>query len=617
MRKHFLRILLQLVCSILLFGFCRAQSSNTIADSLQQLLRAKPEKDSNRVTILLNLSHSIVHENPDSSMKIAEQALVLSRELKWQKGIALSVRQKGLIYYFQSDFVKAIEFSQQALKEASSLKHTLLDASIYNNIANVYADMGYHEKALDYYMKLLDAAKQARHRIYEMNALINIGTVYLEQKKYSRALEYLNQGLAIAKADNNNSIASSVYNNIGIAYKNMNRLQESLQNLEQSFNLAKESNNLNTMAVSLSDMAEVFIMLKDYKKAQQYASESLKYSAPLKALQWQGNAYQILSLALEKQGRYQESMDAYKNHVMLRDSVMNDEKKQEINRKEIQFEFEKKEALLKAENEKKVALANAEINRQRIVRNAVIGGILVLLVSTVTGLILYKRKRDAEQQQKEAEFKTRVTDTEMKALRAQMNPHFIFNSLNSVADYMAKNNTKLADEYLTKFAKLMRMILENSEQKEVLLVEDLKALELYMQLEALRMNHKFTYEIKVDEEIDQENTLVPPLILQPFVENSIWHGIAQKDGHGKITIKIKKEGGMINCIVEDDGIGRTQSSVLAPPLDQSGKKSLGMKITTARIDIINKVKKSAAAIQLSDLQQGTRVEVKLPLELNF
>ena len=114
-----------------------------------------------------------------------------------------------------------------------------------------------------------------------------------------------------------------------------------------------------------------------------------------------------------------------------------------------------------------------------------------------------------------------------------MNPHFIFNSLNSVNDYIDKNDTGTASGYITKFAKLMRMILENSEQKEVTLEDDLKALELYMQLEALRLKNKFTYEIKVDENIDCENTLVPPLILQPFVENSIWHGIAKRTALGK------------------------------------------------------------------------------------
>jgi LytS/YehU family sensor histidine kinase len=158
------------------------------------------------------------------------------------------------------------------------------------------------------------------------------------------------------------------------------------------------------------------------------------------------------------------------------------------------------------------------------------------------------------------------------------------------------------------------MILENSEKKEIPLAQDLKALELYMQLESLRLNNKFSYEIKTDKEIDIDNTLIPPLLLQPFVENSIWHGIAKKEGNGRIVVQIKKENKMISCTIEDDGIGRSAAEISEPALE---KKSLGMKITKSRIDILNRVKKSNASVELSDLSQGTKAQIKLPLELSF
>jgi LytS/YehU family sensor histidine kinase len=187
------------------------------------------------------------------------------------------------------------------------------------------------------------------------------------------------------------------------------------------------------------------------------------------------------------------------------------------------------------------------------------------------------------------------------------------NSLNSIGDYISHNKNDLASDYLAKFAKLMRLVLENSEKKVVVLADDLKALELYMQLEALRMNHKFSYDLQVDNNIDPETTLVPPLLLQPFVENSIWHGIATKQGTGKIKVAIIKSQNMIKCIVEDDGIGRAAAKSLQQ-LVATEKKSLGMKITEARIQILNKVKNVSAGIQLFDLAQGTKVELILPLQ---
>ena len=161
----------------------------------------------------------------------------------------------------------------------------------------------------------------------------------------------------------------------------------------------------------------------------------------------------------------------------------------------------------------------------------------------------------------------------------------------------------------------MRTTLQNSEHSEVDLATDLEALESYMQLEALRLGNKFSYKIEVDKNIDPENTMVPPMLFQPFVENSIWHGLSDKNGEGHIFINIKKDGSMINCIVEDNGVGRLNALKNKPR--ESEKKSLGMKITKSRIDIINKLKNANAEVNISDLAEGMRAEVKLPLELSF
>jgi len=197
----------------------------------------------------------------------------------------------------------------------------------------------------------------------------------------------------------------------------------------------------------------------------------------------------------------------------------------------------------------------------------------------------------------------------------------------------------------------MRMILEYSEQKEISLADDLKALELYIQLEALRLRNKFSYEIRIGEGIDCENTLVPPLMLQPFVENSIWHGLARKEGEGKLSIHVCLQDEMIKYAVEDNGIGRERSAGVAAAAavgaggvaaavgaggtaaPGAGKKSMGIKITGERIALINQSRNAdgnagrgagegagenaSASMRLSDLAEGTRVEVWLPLALNF
>jgi len=593
---------------ILAVSFCFSQGVGYV-DSLKNKLRHAP-LDTNYVSTLLNLADAIVYDNTDSSMRYTNDALLLSEKLKWQKGIALYYRQKGNVYYVLNDNLNAMDCFQKALKEGETLHSKKFDATIYNNIANIYSDLKQYDKALDYYNKLLATAREENQRKEETIALINIGTVYTELTDYTKALDYFQKSLVIATEDSNMKLLPFIQCNIGILFNKKNDYANALPYFEKSISYADEASSETSKAPALEGLAKIYMNERNYAKAEEYCNQSLMLSQRLNSADWQSNAWQTLSLIYEAQHKDDKALDAYKKYVAFRDSVWNDEKRSELTRKEMQFDFEKKETLLKAEHEKKEVLANAEIDQQRIVKNSAMGGAGVLLIASITSFIFYKRRRDAEVQKKEADFKVQVSDTEMKVLRLQMNPHFIFNSLNSIGDYVQKHDIKAADNYLSKFAKVMRLTLEHSEQKAISLNEDLTALELYMQLESSRLNNKFTYEIKVDENIDRENTLVPPMILQPFVENSIWHGISKKDGEGKILIEIKREEEMINCIVEDNGPGMQASHA-------ANKKSLGMKITKARIDILNKIKKSKAAIQLFNKEDGVRVEVKLPLELSF
>src|SRR5690606_28415117 len=140
-----------------------------------------------------------------------------------------------------------------------------------------------------------------------------------------------------------------------------------------------------------------------------------------------------------------------------------------------------------------------------------------------------------------------------KALRSQMNPHFIFNSLNSIGDYILKNDTATAQDYLARFAKLMRMVLENSEHTEIPLSDDLSFIELYLQVESKRLPGRFSYSIHVEDGLDTENTMVPPLLLQPFIENSIWHGFRTIRSGGYNDVEIKTVNNILVCCLEDDG----------------------------------------------------------------
>lgn len=611
-----IRILLFSLVGIYPLYQCCAQQ-NIHVDSLRSVLENTQLEDTIRISTLLNLADAIVWTDPDEAMVYTDEALQLSQQVNWVTGNALSLRQKGLIHYYLSDYLNAIDYTHQAQRAGQILKNKKFDVSLLNNLANIYSDLKQYDKALEYYQEYLTAARELKDRPFETIALVNIGSVYTDLDDLEQGISYFMKSLKIAEEDGNIQIETAILNNVGRAFDKQQNYAEAMHYYQRCLTKADSSHNKNVKATVLNSIGRVYLTLQQYAEAEKYSSLSLALAREIYALEYQADAWENLSIVYEKLHNPAKALDAYKSYIQFRDSVVNDEKRAEITRKELQFAFEKKEVLLTAEHEKKEALAMAEISHQRLVNNtSLAGGVLLLLMGSF-GFVLYKRRRDTLEQIKEIEFKAEVMDTEMKALRAQINPHFIFNSLNSISDYISKHDVQAADHYLSRFAKMMRLVLENSEQKEVALAEDLKALELYMQLESMRLNQKFTYEIKVDEAIDQENTLIPPLILQPFVENSIWHGIAKMHGEGKILIRIVKEGNMINCIVEDNGVGRESTEIGSRVPYKSDRKSFGVKITSARIDVINKIKKTKAAVTFSDLEKGLRVEVKLPLELIF
>ena len=611
MKKFF-----SLISFSIIIQLCNAQNAKDV-DSLTNILNQNKTEDSNRVRTLLNLANIVIYNNPDSSMKYTDEAMQISQKIKWQKGIALSFRQKGYVYYISSDNLQAMDYYLKALKAGEAMNNNFFNATIYNNIANIYADLKNYKKALDYYSKYLSIAEEIKSKTDEMNGFINIGDIYTEMNNLPVGLDYFNKALSLANETGNKRISAAILNNLGEIFIKQGNYAMAFTDFQKSLSLAEETGNMNAKATALNGLGEIYLNQKNYKQAEDYSKRSLQLSKELGDISWQANALTTLSKTYEKQNDFAKALDNYKQAVILKDSTLNDEKKQDIIHLEMQYSFDKKEAEVKAANDKKQALAAAEINKQKVLRNASLGIGTILVLVAIAGIILYKRRKDTLEKKKEAEFNTQVAYTELKALRAQMNPHFIYNSLNSINDYIDKHDTEMATLYTTKFAKLMRMILENSEQKEVPLSDDLKALELYMQLESMRMQNKFSYEIKVDEDIDRENTLIPPLILQPFVENSIWHGISKKQGAGKILIHIQKDGNMINCIVEDNGIGMKESAGVKTEKEMLSKKSFGMKITKSRIDIINKMKKSNAAITMSNLEEGTKIEIKLPEELAF
>ncbi|HEX3167299.1 MAG TPA: two-component regulator propeller domain-containing protein [Chitinophagaceae bacterium] len=252
----------------------------------------------------------------------------------------------------------------------------------------------------------------------------------------------------------------------------------------------------------------------------------------------------------------------------------------------------------------------------------------IMIIAFLGAVFLFfkiRENRIKKEEARQTEINKQIAEIRMVALRAQMNPHFIFNSLNSVQHFINIREKEEALNYLSKFSKLIRKILENSRENTVSLSNELQLLELYIQLEQLRFSNKFEYHIKVDERIDIENTEIPPLLIQPYVENAILHGLINKNGKGDLWFSLEKNDGLLICKIEDNGIGRAKAQEIEQTKD-SKHRSLGIKVTNERISTLSALLKHKAEVLIEDLFEskltlevtpqpsGTRVTIIIPVE---
>jgi LytS/YehU family sensor histidine kinase len=234
---------------------------------------------------------------------------------------------------------------------------------------------------------------------------------------------------------------------------------------------------------------------------------------------------------------------------------------------------------------------------------------MVLFILFITFLI---NRYLVNQEKEKGNLKRKISESEMQTLRSQMNPHFLFNSLNSINSFIVQQKSREASSYLTTFSKLMRNILENSRYESITLEKEINTLKMYLEIEAVRLEHKFDYEIIIDKNIELEFIKIPPLIIQPFAENAIWHGLNNKPNKGLLKIEIQEINE--NCIsisIIDDGIGRKAAALLKK--EQLKHKSYGIDITINRLQLVNS-KNNYRIIDLSDDNDkitGTKVELQI------
>ncbi len=514
----------------------------------------------------------------------------------------------GIGRYYQSlaDYDKAIGYFMHALDVYNSFDpQGVLNEKL--NIGSIYMEWGNLDKAEEYYKSTLKYLIRL-NEVANTNIYDGLGDICFEKHDYKGALRYYFEGKQCYKQPL--LIALNLVN-IASVHLQSGSNDSALFYLEAADKVRQKEKPGIFFAYNFIDIDfyfyKYFAATGNRKLALQHLQTALKLAQLSKNIPLLLKYTNELHSFLLKKGDSLQALRYLVQYHTIQDSL------NALNTKARIASFEIEQQQKQKENE----IEQLQVQKTKQRNYYLIGGAFLLLI--VIGVIIsifYKRRRDKEQLT--TEFKKQLAQAETKALRAQMNPHFIFNSLNSINSFVMDQKHEIASDYLIKFSKLIRLILDNSRSETISIEKELETLKLYVLLEAARFDNKFKTAYHITEDVNTNSVMIPPLLLQPFVENAIWHGLMQKEGEGTITLEIKKENEeFLNISITDDGIGREKAAELKSK--SATHKSHGLKVTSQRIEMMNKLNSTGAKVHIIDLKDekgnatGTRVELVIPI----
>lgn len=640
---------------LLLLGGClgtMAQDSLRIS-RLMDSIRTLPN-DTAKVSLWLQkgTANTRYFETHKIENAFLQEALNLSQRLRYPKGMSLAYNEIGTSKRNKSLYIIAEDYHEKALKAAEDARDTFLIVFSLNNAGVDCRRQDKLQKAFDYHVRALVLAEQINDIRNICVATNSIGNIQLTTEKYDDAITHFNHALELEEKSHNELGVAINLGNLGYAYQAQNKLDLAIQYYKRSLNINLKMDRAIGMAICYNALGSAYKEKKDYPAAMEYLKKALdvndkvddkvhvaeSYLSIGKLLGAEGkhdeareyilesieistfwgfkamlmDAYKALAADYKESGDFKKSLEAADKSLLYKDSILDEKSAMALAQMQTIYEVDRKDNHIRTLEHDKI------IGDLRTKRNVVITFFLAaILLMAVVGGFFYIRHRNLKANKQTLQL-------ELRSLRSQMNPHFIFNSLSSIHRYIWSNNQEEASDYLTKFSRLMRLILDNTQHTFVTLNKELESLRLYLDLESLRCNDIFEYRFNIDPEINDEEVLIPPMILQPYVENAIWHGLVHKlpEEKGLLDIDIVLKKRSLVCTITDNGIGRKKAMEIK---DRKGRMhtSVGMKVTEGRIDLIRKINNKEAKVTVTDLEDesgqgiGTRVTIVLPAEFIF
>lgn len=507
-----------------------------------------------------------------SALNYHQYALELTNRFEKQtlevkKCRSISENSIGNIYLALKQYKLALDKFEKNLKTQEELKDNRGMAINHQNMGFAFQQLGDLDNALKNYYASLAYNNRNRSKIGKVICHNSIANVLISKGEYDKALQYIREVEDLVKHIGNNYYVSEVYNTLGYCQVKKNDLEAAEKNIKRALDTAIKYGVPNNVNKSYEYLSEMYKIKNDYKQAYEY---------------------------------YRKSIEGNKK-------IFNDRNILYVNNLINKYDNEVKNNKIKS-----LAKEN-EITKLKLTRNRNV--LIIALVSiALFGVLLY-----AIYGQRLLSNDKKILMLEQEALQSQMNPHFVFNALNSIKLYIINNEQKNAVYYLNKFSKLIRSILESSKTKEVTLADELKTMNLYMSIENIRFSNEIHYLEEVDTSLNLEKVKVPPLILQPFLENAIWHGLSSKKGAKKVSLSVTKlSEHFIQIDIEDNGIGRDEAMRIKKSKSLQ-RKSIGIELTKQRLRNFTDEFQNSFSLVYTDLINqegspcGTRVSLTIPL----
>ncbi|MCF8367730.1 MAG: DUF2225 domain-containing protein [Bacteroidales bacterium] len=551
----------------------------------------------------------IVYKNQgkyDLAQTYYNKALDYAEKTSDTSWIASCKINTGNIYKEQGYLTIALNLYLEALKTLESLNHDRRVAACYQNIGDIYSKQLDFNKALEYYSRSLSLAKSTDDKVRENTCYLNIGYVYANMNEPKTAHEFYNKALELYEESGYSHELDDCYILFGDSYRQEGDDDKAIIYYNKALKISLSEQDMARQAEALIKLGAIYKNRNELSKAISMSQQGLDIANAMGSFELIVEASINLSEIYEEVGWHQKAFDLYKVYSRLKDSLFNAEKYKAITEMEVKYESEKKEhqlALLEEKNE----VQDLKLSRRNRLYFATLIGIGLLLI---IGYILLRNHQ--------LRVKHRSVELEQKLMRSQMNPHFIFNSLIAIQSYIYKREAVEAGDYLAKFADLIRITLENSRVEFVSLEKEIKMLKVYIELQALRFDQKFDYQIELNPDINEATLFIPPMLAQPFIENAIEHGLRHKLERGMLRIHFVQRKHDISCIIEDNGVGREKSQEIQ---NKKQHQSMATSITRERLAIMERKNRQRFELIIEDLKDdngipnGTRVKFNMPYQI--